>query len=113
MAAPVAHRVLDVSRLEPPEPLVRILDALEALPPGGILQVRHRREPFPLYAILEEIGYAWYTRRRAAHDYEIFIWRRDDEPARASAQALIGSEAKAAQACTADGPQEGMANGQD
>lgn len=112
MAAAVP-RVLDVSRLEPPEPLVRILDALETLPAGGILQVRHRREPFPLYAILEETGYAWHTRSRGPHHYEIFIWRRDDEPARASAQALIGSEAKTVPAGTADGPQEGMANGKD
>ncbi len=90
MAVLVEQRVLDVSRLEPPEPLVRILDALEELPPGVLLHVRHRREPFPLYAILEETGYAWHTRLCGANHYEIVIWRRDDERACASAQALIG-----------------------
>ena len=42
------ERVLDVSDLEPPEPLERILDALDQLGTGDWLHVRHRREPFPL-----------------------------------------------------------------
>lgn len=82
-------RVLDVRQLDPPEPLVRILEAIEHLPPGEYLHVRHRREPYPLYAILEESGYAHFTRPGRDCPYEIFIWRRGDERARASVQALI------------------------
>lgn len=86
------RRVLDVSRLDPPEPLVRILEAIEHLPPGEYLHIRHRREPYPLYAILEESGFAHLTRLGRDCPYEIFIWRRGDERARASVQLLVENE---------------------
>jgi TusA-related sulfurtransferase len=97
MAALSCWRVLDVSGLEPPEPLVRILAALENLPPGTFLHVHHRREPFPLYAILEQSGYSWHTRRYAENDYEIDIWRREDGgEANESIEALPGHDVDAA-----------------
>lgn len=70
-------RVLDVSRLEPPEPLERVLDALAALLPGDRLHVLHRRDPLPLYDLLRGMGYAWET---AGGDgrYEILIWPLKD-----------------------------------
>jgi uncharacterized protein (DUF2249 family) len=65
---------LDVSGLEPPEPLERILDTLADLPEGHWLRVTHRRDPVPLYRMLKEMGYHWHTERRAPDHFEIRIW---------------------------------------
>lgn len=79
-----AERLLDVSGLAPPEPLVAVLDVVFTLNPGEYLRVRHHREPFPLYAILDEHGFDHRTQHGGAVPFEIFIWRRGDEAARAA-----------------------------
>lgn len=68
---------LDVSDLEPPEPLERILDALADLPRGDWLHIQHRREPFPLYRMLHDLGYRWHTRSLAGSGIELFVWEQD------------------------------------
>lgn len=47
---------LDNRGLLPPEPMVRIMAALENLPAGEELHVLMDRRPLPLYAILEQRG---------------------------------------------------------
>lgn len=81
--------LLDVRDLVPPEPLERVLAAVKILGDGQYLRVRHHREPFPLYAFLEESGFAWRT--RPGHDipFEIFIWRRNDERAQSAVQHIF------------------------
>jgi uncharacterized protein (DUF2249 family) len=69
-------RPLDVSSLEPPEPMQRILEALFDLGSDDRLRVLHRREPFPLYDILQRMGYRWETRPVDSF-FEILIWRED------------------------------------
>jgi uncharacterized protein (DUF2249 family) len=49
---------LDARGLEPPEPLVKILEALAALPAGAQLRAHTDRRPMHLYAQLEERGFA-------------------------------------------------------
>ena len=66
-------QILDVSTLEPPGPMERILDSLTDLPQGQSLCVRHRREPFPLYDLLRRMGYQWRTRGEDGR-FEILIW---------------------------------------
>ncbi len=66
---------LDVRGLQAPEPLVRILQTLDTLPAGGILRVLHHREPFPLYAALQEDGYQYRTEFVTGDRIEIIIWR--------------------------------------
>ena len=73
------ERDLDVRGLPAPEPMERILEALEGLPPGDRLRVLHWREPFPLYELLEAAGYRWETRAGREAPYEIHIWRATDE----------------------------------
>lgn len=55
-----AHRAqqgeLDVRGLEPPEPMVRILDAFERLPAGASLRALTERRPIFLYPELEVRG---------------------------------------------------------
>ena len=60
-AEQVAERevVLDVRGLEPPQPMVRTLEALEALPAGATLIQRNDRVPQFLLPILAERGFAY------------------------------------------------------
>jgi len=71
---------LDVSRLAPPEPMQKVLEALFDLPTGDRLRVLHRREPFPLYDILRQMGYAWETTGDEGR-FEILIQRETLPPA--------------------------------
>ena len=66
-----AERVLDVSQLEPCEPMERIL---------------HRMEPHPLYPILTREGFAWLTQPGREVPVEISIWRSNDTEAEATAR---------------------------
>jgi uncharacterized protein (DUF2249 family) len=67
---------IDVSELEPPEPMERILARLEQLQAGQLLRVRHRREPFPLYPLLEQAGYKYCCIQRGTEAFLIYIWPR-------------------------------------
>lgn len=69
----MADRVVDARELEPPEPMHRVLDALEGLPPGDAVVVLLPREPFPLYRLLEAKGFARQTTLRADGTYVIRI----------------------------------------
>lgn len=67
-------RVLDVGGLEPPEPMVRILEALDSLGPDEQLRVLIDREPVPLYRILLRNGYQYRTTPQPELRYEVLIW---------------------------------------
>jgi uncharacterized protein (DUF2249 family) len=58
--APSTRR-LDVRGLEPPEPMVKILEALERLAPGELLEVLHERRPMLLYPQLDDRGFIHET----------------------------------------------------
>lgn len=75
--ADVDVQILDVRDLEPPEPMVRTLEALETLPPGKTLLQINVREPRFLYPLLEERGFTWEVRRQDEDLVRIFI-RRDE-----------------------------------
>lgn len=68
------ERMIDVRDLAPPAPLERILDELTRLGPNEQLHVLHWREPFPLYPLLEDLGFRWRTETGDAVPFEIFIW---------------------------------------
>jgi uncharacterized protein (DUF2249 family) len=55
------HTVLDVRDLEPPQPMVRVLEEAERLGPGDELEVRHERRPVFLYPQLDERGFVHET----------------------------------------------------
>ncbi|NJO18225.1 MAG: DUF2249 domain-containing protein [Thioploca sp.] len=79
-------RILDVSQLEPCEPLEQILAILPTLQAGEYLQVLHRMEPQLLYPILTQAGYAWITKSGQTTSIEIYIWRADDNQAQLAVQ---------------------------
>ena len=72
-----ASTVLDVRGLEPPHPLVRVLEALDRLPAGGELVVLHERRPVFLYPQLEERGFAHETDEPSAGVIRIRIRRAE------------------------------------
>ncbi len=78
--SPEAECFLDVSDLEPPEPLVRTLARVAALKEGQYLRMRHRREPCLLYPNLEQRGFSHLT-RASGSDFDVFIWRKNDSVA--------------------------------
>ena len=69
-------RVVDGRNLEPPEPFVQTMDALDAITPGQKVMLILGREPHPLYRALELNGYAWQTERKDDGSVEILIWHK-------------------------------------
>ena len=67
--------VLDVCGLDPPEPMERILDALDQLANGTRLAVLIEREPHPLLIRLARHGYHHQIGARADGRYDLVIWR--------------------------------------
>lgn len=58
-------QALDARGLEPPEPLIRILTALESLPAGVRLQARTDREPCHLFGEAEQRGFRHHSTPQA------------------------------------------------
>ncbi|MDH5610899.1 MAG: DUF2249 domain-containing protein [Gammaproteobacteria bacterium] len=83
--------VLDVSELEPPEPLVLTLEAAEKLKPGQYLRMLHRREPCMLYGNLDDNHFKYYQRKGTTSAVEVFIWSEQDEEAAAAVLAIINT----------------------
>jgi uncharacterized protein (DUF2249 family) len=52
---------IDVRGLEPPEPMVRILEAVERMRAGDAIEVLHERRPMFLYPQLDERGFPHET----------------------------------------------------
>ncbi len=68
-----AELTIDVSELVPPEPMIRILTAMEDLPAGQTLRVHHVRRPIHLYPQLDELGYRHHTRELGPQQVELHI----------------------------------------
>jgi uncharacterized protein (DUF2249 family) len=69
------HQVLDVRGLEPPQPMVRVLEEVERLAPGARLEVRHDRRPLFLYPQLDDRGFLHETDEPEPGLVRILIWR--------------------------------------
>lgn len=66
---------LDVRDLEPPEPLVRTLEALETLPVDHMLVQVNLRVPQFLLPILRERGFHFIIDESRADEVQVRIWR--------------------------------------
>jgi tRNA 2-thiouridine synthesizing protein A len=67
--------VLDNRGLEPPQPMVRILESLASLPDGTTLLAINEREPLFLYPELAERGYGYQTTPHPDGSFHITIGR--------------------------------------
>jgi Uncharacterized conserved protein (DUF2249) len=65
---------LDLRGLQPPEPIVRILEALERAPRVPLRAILPH-EPVPLYALLRERGFTCSGAPRADGGFEVLIER--------------------------------------
>lgn len=74
MPDPIA---INVCGLQPPEPLERVLDALDQLEPDQELVVTIDREPHPLFRILKQNNYAYTSQLTPDYLYEIHIRQSD------------------------------------
>ena len=67
---------IDVRGLEPPEPMVRIIETLPQVGKGTVLLVHHHREPVMLYDKLEHLGYEAATEKVSEGYYKVRITRK-------------------------------------
>jgi uncharacterized protein (DUF2249 family) len=67
---------MDARGLEPPQPLVTILEALASLPKGAQLRARTDRRPMHLYAQLEERGFVGESEAQKDGSFVTHVRRR-------------------------------------
>jgi len=68
--------LLDLRGLEPPQPMMRVLAALDALPAYGAIVALTRFHPVHLLDILEERGFAAESAEQPDGSHETIIQRR-------------------------------------
>ena len=73
-----ADKVIDGRSMEPPEPFVQTMEALEHLGAGQKVLLIARHEPFPLYRALDLNGFLWQTEKMSDGSAEVLIWRREN-----------------------------------
>ena len=66
--------IVDGRGLEPPEPMERVLEALDSIGPGERIRFVMDRDPVPLYRILDMNGYRHATEYRDDGTVEVLIW---------------------------------------
>jgi TusA-related sulfurtransferase len=66
---------LDARGLEPPQPLMKILEAVATLPEGATLRAHTRWRPALLYAQLEQRGFTGESEEQADGSYLTLIRR--------------------------------------
>ena len=74
-------QTIDARGWEPPEPMVRVLEALGALPRGRKIVMLLHREPRPLFRILKISGFDCRSRLVPEGHFEVTIWHASDAPA--------------------------------
>ena len=67
--------IIDCRELEHPEPMERVLEAVETLDGNKAILMVHRREPFPLYQILEERNCSHETKTAEDGTVQVLIWK--------------------------------------
>ena len=67
---------LDVRGLQPPEPMVRVLESLPQIERGGVLLVHHHREPMFLYEKLAERGFEAACKKIDDNYYKVVIRKK-------------------------------------
>jgi TusA-related sulfurtransferase len=82
---------LDVSELEPPQPMHQIIAALKQLQKGDVLMVEHRRKPIPLFEMIEG-QYHYQCQEMAENQFRILFWPCKDPQAEQRAKILMDTD---------------------
>jgi TusA-related sulfurtransferase len=64
---------LDVRGLEPPVPMEQALDRIAHMAPRQTLRLLIHRQPYPLYELLDAMGYIHHTEAQVGGDYVVVI----------------------------------------
>ncbi|MBK7052089.1 MAG: DUF2249 domain-containing protein [Rhodoferax sp.] len=75
MTSPKADKVIDARDMEPPEPFVLTMEALDTLGSDQRLLLILTREPYPLYRALQNQGFSYLSEITLQGTVEILIWR--------------------------------------
>lgn len=67
---------VDARGLEPPQPMVRILESLAQLPDGALVRAHTDRRPMHLFAMLEERGFVATSEEQPDGSYFTHIQRQ-------------------------------------
>jgi len=78
---------LDVSELEPPQPMHVITAALQRLALGEVLAVKHRRKPVPLFEMLTG-RFEYLCQEITPSHFQLYFWQLEDSKAEALAKQL-------------------------
>lgn len=65
---------IDCRLMEPPEPMVRVLEAVATLQQGQQIRMIHRHRPMPLLSRLQERGCEYRLEDHSSH-VELWIWK--------------------------------------
>jgi tRNA 2-thiouridine synthesizing protein A len=76
MTSPKADKIIDARDMEPPEPFVLTMEALDSLGDDQKLMLILTREPYPLYRALQNKGFAFQSDITLQGTVEILIWRK-------------------------------------
>lgn len=68
-------RLVDGRNLPAPEPMERVLEALDGLAPGDVVRFLIHREPYPLYDLLRRNGFRYESAMQDDGSFEILIRR--------------------------------------
>ena len=66
---------LDCSQMEPPEPMLRVLEQLDRLKPGEGIKMLHRMKPSLLFPKLQERGLNFRVIEYIPDQVEVRIWQ--------------------------------------
>lgn len=67
--------IIDCRELFPPEPMERVLEAVESLGDDNAILMVHRKEPIPLYPKLEERNCVHETKTTDDGTVHVLIWK--------------------------------------
>jgi len=70
---------LDVRELAPPEPMAKILQALAKLNSDQCLQIRHSRQPYPLYEKLVQAGWGYHCDKVSDKQVTLYIFKQENQ----------------------------------
>ena len=73
-----ADKVIDGRSMEPPEPFIQTMEALEHIGADQKMLLIARHEPFPLYRALDLNGFSWQTKKMPDGSAEVLIWHREN-----------------------------------
>lgn len=79
---------LDVSELEPPQPMHQITAALQKLSAGNVLAVKHRRKPVPLFEMIAG-RFEYLCDEITTSHFQIYFWQVKDDEAKNLAEHLF------------------------